>query len=341
MAQQRLAIPDILKGIAVLLMIQVHISELFAQEVFYYSYTGKMSLFLGGVPAAPLFMAVMGFFAGYRELNLKTNIVRGIRLILLGLLLNIGLNLHLFYRIFKGTYEIDPMPYLFGADILFLAGTSLIVIALLKKVVKDSIILFIIISAAIALMSDVVPIYNGDSLLLKYILAFIHSSDWWSYFPLLPWLAYPLIGVAAGISYRKSSQKTSSFLRKPVVVILPFIPFLLFFKYGFNISSDLPRYYHHGIAFFAWTCIFLILIVSTVYYTTNISGTGNKVSKYLQWTGRNVTAFYVVQWLIIGNIATAIYKTQPPLYLLFWYTGIVIITSILVLVWNYRDKVRK
>jgi uncharacterized membrane protein len=340
MANQRFYIPDILKGIAVLLMIQVHITELFAQEAFYNGIAGKVSLFLGGVPAAPLFMAIMGFFAGYQTLKLHTNLIRGIKLIVLGFLLNIGLNLHLFYRIFKGIYTLDPLPYIFGADILFLAGISLIIIALIKRV-SNSILLFVSASIAIALLSDLIPIYEGDSFFIRYPLAFIHSSDWWSYFPLIPWLAYPLIGVAAGIAYKKSSQEVILIAKKPVIIVALIIPFILFMKYGFSVSSELIKYYHHGIAFFTWAVIFLLLIVLALFQLSNYWGTNSLVGKYLQWTGKSVTAFYFIQWLLIGNLATALYKTQQLSILPVWYIGIVMSTSLLVLGWSYRIQIKK
>lgn len=340
MAYQRFPIPDILKGIAVLLMIQVHITELFAQEAFYNSIAGKVSLFLGGVPAAPLFMAVMGFFAGYLKLEMGSNLMRGFKLIIMGLLLNIGMNLHLFYMIFKGIYDIDPMPYIFGADILFLAGISLIIIALLKKV-SNSIIMFATASIVVVLLSDLLPLYKGDSFLIRYPLAYIHSSDWWSYFPLLPWLAYPFIGVAVGIAYKKSSRKILHIVKKPVLMAVLIVPLLFFINFGFNVSSELMIYYHHGIAFFCWAVIFMLLIVLVIFHLTNLLGTTNIVAMYLQWTGNYVTAFYVFQWLIIGNIATAIYKTQEPSKLPFWYTGIVAGTSLLVIGWNFRKEIKK
>jgi len=53
---------DIAKGIAVVLMIQVHLTELFAIPEWYEGVAGKLSLFLGGPPAAPVFMFLMGFF---------------------------------------------------------------------------------------------------------------------------------------------------------------------------------------------------------------------------------------------------------------------------------------
>ncbi|MEI7897648.1 MAG: heparan-alpha-glucosaminide N-acetyltransferase domain-containing protein [bacterium] len=53
---------DLLKGIAVLFMIQVHIMEQFASPDTCNSLIGKISMFLGGPPCAPVFLAVMGYF---------------------------------------------------------------------------------------------------------------------------------------------------------------------------------------------------------------------------------------------------------------------------------------
>ncbi|HPF50375.1 MAG TPA: hypothetical protein PK335_02315, partial [Draconibacterium sp.] len=47
---------------------------------------------------------------------------------------------------------------------------------------------------------------------------------------------------------------------------------------------------------------------------------------FLRWLGNNITAFYIIQWLIIGNIATAIYQTKPISQYIFWFAGIFSIT---------------
>ena len=60
--QARTQTADVLKGIAVLLMIQVHIIELFATDEIYNSNIGKILLFFGGPPVAPIFMILFGYF---------------------------------------------------------------------------------------------------------------------------------------------------------------------------------------------------------------------------------------------------------------------------------------
>jgi hypothetical protein len=343
----RFVLPDVLKGFAVLMMIQVHLTELFAVPSFYAGSAGKISLFLGGVPAAPLFMAAMGFFIGYGKIRnnrpdetetvkVGKSVLRGIKLILLGFILNIGLNLHLFYKIYTGTFQLDPLPYLFGADILFMAGIAIIVIPLVMKVFRNSAVALIVIALLITVLSDILPLYNGNSTFIKYLMVYIHSNEWWSYFPVFPWLAYPFLGAALGrmyVTYPDILQKAG---KNVFVFFAAFIPFIIFARDGFSISSYLPAYYHHGIVFFFWAVLFMVIITIGTYNLLRFITPNNIVVKYLAWTGKNVTAFYIIQWLIIGNIATAIYKTQEAPPLILWFIGITAVVSGLVWLWVHR-----
>ena len=53
---------DLLKGIAVLLMIQVHVIELFSTDAINSSRIGHILLFLGGPPVAPVFAVIFGYY---------------------------------------------------------------------------------------------------------------------------------------------------------------------------------------------------------------------------------------------------------------------------------------
>jgi len=44
---------------------------------------------------------------------------------------------------------------------------------------------------------------------------------------------------------------------------------------------------------------------------------------------KNTTSFYFIQWLIIGNIATAIYQTQTLSSFTLWFAGIFAITVLI------------
>jgi uncharacterized membrane protein len=58
---------DLLKGFAVLFMIQVHLMEQFVSAYTYNSLIGKISMFLGGPFYTPVFLAVMGYFLAFSQ----------------------------------------------------------------------------------------------------------------------------------------------------------------------------------------------------------------------------------------------------------------------------------
>ena len=52
------------------------------------------------------------------------------------------------------------------------------------------------------------------------------------------------------------------------------------------------------------------------------------VFRYIKWIGKNITVVYIIQWIIIGNIATEIYKTVAvPSYLLLCFIAVSAISS--------------
>jgi hypothetical protein len=320
---------DLLKGLAVIFMIQVHLVELFATADIYGSWIGKISLFLGGPPAAPVFMVVMGYYVASSKRILKSGIVRGLKLILLGFLLNVGLNLHLFIRIAIGSIVTSPWPYLFGVDILFLAGLSLIILSIVNHYFKLKLWPYVILLAFVF----IVQIFDSSARqtgVLAYFKAYLMGdSTWWSYFPLVPWLAYPTAGF---IFYIISNQIQVSYSNyKNYLLLVSGIVTIVFIGYGVNVSAALSEYYHHRILFFLYTSCFLIFYAIVVEMITQLDGTW--LSRWIEWLGIHVTAAYVIQWLLIGNIATAIYKTQGYGQLSLWFIIILLFTSLGIMLW--------
>ena len=320
---------DLLKGLAVIFMIQVHITELFLSPEIYQSTAGKISLFLGGPPAAPVFMAVMGYFLFLSRKSWIENIERGIKLFIGGILLNIGLNFHLLIKIYNGDFDINPWQYVFGADILTLAGLSIITLAVLKKIFHSNLIPYVIGSFLVLILSHSLReiSYSPDSV-LNYIQAFFYGTMEWSYFPFIPWFIYPLAGFIFAIISKEYSHLLKNKILLPVVVFSGLIV-LYTFEFSFDISGDLQLYYHHNEIFVLWVFAFLIVWTFCLNYLLEKTGK-NILPEYIEWLGKNVTSAYVFQWLIIGNIATSIYKTQSLLYSIYWFVGIMIIVSLLI-----------
>jgi len=132
---------------------------------------------------------------------------------------------------------------------------------------------------------------------------------------------------------REISSATMLLLGSILLILL-----LLTFSWGLSITADLSAYYHHALVYFLWALMFVGVWVMIIRFIVN-AFPGNIAVRYLQWTGKNVTAFYVFQWLIIGNLATGLYKTVAAGSLILWFIGIAMATSLLV--WLYRIAKKK
>ncbi len=325
---KRYPLPDLLKGFAVFLIVPVHILELFIDYPGRESMFGKILLFLGGPVAVPVFMIIMGYFMAKSKKSPSKNILRGAKILVVGLLLNIGLNFNLLLKIKFADWQFNPLEYIFGVDILYLAGLSVIFIALLKTLKKGqawvAITLVFLIIGLTGFMNDKLMVTERN-----YILPFIGGTYSWAYFPLFPWLAYPLLG----FTFYHWEDKVISFLQRQKVVsgIVLFgiaILTISFYKWGINTTINLPAYYHHTFWFALWAIGIVILWVLLLRFLLN-KFPNTIVGNFLQWLGKNITLFYVIQWLIIGNISTIIYQTQSISNYWYWFSGIFAVTVLL------------
>ena len=326
---------DLLKGIAALLMIQVHIIELFATKTIFESDAGKLLLFLGGPPVAPVFLALLGYFIASSNKSTNQQITRGVKIIALGLALNVALNFNLILSVLKGNYTTDLMPYIFGVDVLPHAGLSLILIALLPKIIKQNPFALIALAMAVVFSGELLMHYSSQSKVYTHVFAFVYGTGKWSYFPLLPWFAYSLAGMAFyNITQRYDFSILNGVGAKVLLIVLFGLFMTLSFPYAVSIASNLQEYYHHGMLFFAWTIAFLVLyslLVNTIAPVIQ----HNFIVTYLQWLGKNITAIYVVQWILIGNTATEIYQSiSSPFTLLVSFVWIAAVSSLLVYAWG-------
>jgi len=324
----RVRTPDLLKGMAVILMIQVHLIELFATQEIYDSFFGQLLLFLGGPPAAPVFMAVMGYFLAFSKRGLLFDVKRGFKLIIWGFALNIGLNLNLFFHIYTGVFQLSPWEYLFGVDILFLAGLSVIIIGLIKHFFQNKIWPWLVLLFIVIVIPEVINPSSTDGI-SAYLWAYVYSENWWSYFPVVPWLAYVLAGILFNLL--EENLKTIYYQFKWPIFAVTAIVLVFTLRYGIHISSHLEQYYHHGMLFFGFTTIFMLFwLISFHQITLHVN---NVATNFIEWLGRRVTSVYIFQWLIIGNISTILYKTQHLMQLVGWFLMVLILSSLATFTW--------
>ena len=323
---------DLLKGIAVIFMIQVHVMEQFAKPEIYESIYGKFALFLGGPFCAPVFMAVMGYFLASSEKPFSYFLKRGIILFSGGIILNIARSANLLHYVFSGTSPANPYLFIFGVDILPLAGLSILTIGLLQFLFKRNYIFYFILAIIIAGISRYLPVFGSEIKFTAFVNAFLWGTFEWSYFPLFPWFAYILLGFSLKLFNDKIPLCSKFTSGHCLVFSIPLLIFSIFtIKYAFAITHNLHGecgYYHHDILFFGWMIIFISAYMMLVFMIEEYFGK-QPIMRFLKWTGKNVTTIYIIQWIVIGNIAAEIFQTQNLFEILLWFIGITIISSLL------------
>ncbi len=256
------------------------------------------------------------------------------------MLLNLALNLNLIISVSKGLFQIDIWQYVFGIDILQFAGLSILVIAVLKKLLEQNILIPISLIACTAFLSQFLMEYIPERTTNKYLTSPFYGSCSWSYFPLFPWLAYPLTGfVFFQLKKTIDLQVLNSYKTKVIATILFALFLILTLPKAIIVSANQEMYYHHGPLFILWTICFLAFYSFLVFELNKLLG-ASKISNYLKWLGKNVTLVYAIQWIITGNTATEIYKTiSSPYYLISAYVIILAASSLLTyLILKVKEK---
>lgn len=339
--KERSITADVLKGLAVLFMIQVHITEVIADTSIYDSWIGKISLFLGGPPAAPVFMTVMGYFLAASSKTWQQTAYRGLKLIAGGLVLNIAINAHLLYHIATGQSTVNPLDFIFGIDILILAGATTILIGILKKFLDVHFSIPALIGILILILTpEINSLLVGGNKTTAYFTSLFGGDAPWSYFPVFPWSAYPLFGYAAYLFLKSEfadkylTEKISWFI---IAVWAAFV--FLTIEYGIDTAAALRSYYHHGIEYASWalafTAGFSLLINMAVKYSKE-----NAFLEYFALIGRNVTLAYVLQWIIIGNLGTALYRSVNLRDSYIALIVVVFLTSVIISLYKNRFRLR-
>ena len=160
----------------------------------------------------------------------------------------------------------------------------------------------------------------------KFFTAYIGGSARWSYFPLFPWLAYPLAGV--GVYYIGFKWWTGLGTNiKWVIGIALLAGSAIGYPMAFETATNLLAHYHHGILYFLWSLFFVLLVV---FILERIKIENYPLeSAFLTFTGREVTLIYIIQWIIIGNLAPWLGKKTLFAGHLAWTFGIVMLSVLL------------
>lgn len=294
--RKRIEYLDYLKGFAVFTMFLQHAMILYEKSKGNDTVLGNIFVLLGTAPAAPVFMVIMGIFIAKSRDSVKSQIKRGLKLFLLGYLLNL-LRFTIPLLIageggYDSTTDGTPVTLFLSVDIFQLSGLSIIILTILNKYIKrKSYYLYILIS--ILFISPYLW-GIGDN---NYLLSIMWGKNANIYFPLLPWIIYPLIGVCGSdkiIGLSDNSVLQKRFLKIGIVLIV--ISSILL---GIGVL-DFGDYYRSGIGTHSLIIGVLLVWFSSIANLSNRLNNNNNIMKLLKYWSRNVTMIYFIQWVIFG-----------------------------------------
>ncbi|MFG6100225.1 heparan-alpha-glucosaminide N-acetyltransferase domain-containing protein [Leptothoe sp. ISB3NOV94-8A] len=273
------------------------------------SLLANLFVLLGTAPAAPVFMLLMGAFLIKSKASTRQNMWRGIKLLILGIILNllrftipVLIAISLYGRDNLNLAEGETLlTLLFAVDIFHLAGLSLIFCTLIKKITDQK---------------NTIPLLILTVLLASPFLWGRFGSNpffdpFWGeantvYFPFFPWIIYPLLGMYLS-RYLLSGDRLKSSLRKMGwygfgLSALGIVIFL-FSAVGilaFDVLSPIGDYYRSGASIHLLMIGFVLAWFSVCHWLEQTLSIENRIIKVLIYWSKNVTAIYFVQWVLFG-----------------------------------------
>ncbi|MDI9433843.1 MAG: heparan-alpha-glucosaminide N-acetyltransferase domain-containing protein [Planctomycetota bacterium] len=294
----RLIFLDLARGLAIVFMIFQHSVLLFATGQAKGSLAGKTVLLLGGAPAAPVFLFIMGVFLGRPDRRVGCGVGRGLRLIALGYVLNLlrstlpSLCAGQAAAV-SATAPASPLASFWVVDILHMAGLSFILLTLLRRYVPFRWV-WAGLAFSIAVVCPVLWSWAGRSGLYA-----LWGAGGDVFFPLFPWVAYPLAGMVYS-SHILRAQNRAGVMKRSAQVggLLLTVGVALFFLPEMG-RFDVGKYYRSGPGE-QLAALGFILVWLPVCHGLARGRADSAWLRLLCFWSRNVTAVYFVQWVLFG-----------------------------------------
>lgn len=316
----RLSSLSLSRGFTVLFIPIIHSIILYGNEQTHQNGLVTILTFIAEWPGAQLFMLLMGIhFALSKNTTFKKVILRSILLLTFAYLLNylkfvLPEQLNILPQTFLDDIKPNNYPLIFIGDILHFASLSLPIMYIIKQLPFYPLFAFIF-SIAFCFVSPVIN-FTPNSPLTTHLLA---GQPPHTYFPLLPWLAYPLTGISIGYCIKKTGSKTFA-------VILPAGLGLMAVGFYCGSKEVFTSFYRTGpwltIQHLGFVCTWL-----TVWHIIARLVKHNLVFTFLNFLSRNITLIYCLQWPIICWLLPVIGYHQANLT-----ESIIIATEISILV---------
>ncbi|WP_407416207.1 heparan-alpha-glucosaminide N-acetyltransferase domain-containing protein [Methanobrevibacter sp.] len=295
---------DFAKVFAIVLMIVTHYFAFCSFGNVDYGKTTDI-MFILTQCSAPIFMFAMGIGMAYtRHDSPREFIVRGIKLLLLGLIINI--------MYFLSNYAAGvPLEYsllsFIANDILQFAGLSFILIGIFKRFNVRTIKIFII-SIGFSLVATYFSDFTFSNMYLNQFLGhFIETQglNIVSCFPILNWFIIPVCGMLFGENLIRCNDKDELYTRiiKPthsltfIMLVVGLITLEGMFSVTGGTVPEKLMYLHASLPDIVILIIVSLFFGSLFYFVAKRSSPA--VIDFIRKSSGNVTVIYIIQWALI------------------------------------------
>lgn len=300
---------DAARGLAVFFMIAVHTLETLGTPVLAGTWFGYMIEILGGPPAAPVFMAVLGVGIVYSSKATPRRLARrGVLLLALGYLLNllrgVGPALVGFFSEAGHIGMEVVLAQLFSVDIFHFAGLTFLFFAGWTSIRGKDWWLVGVPAAAIAVntvLNAVVGSGPTGPLIVNAAAGLIWGAGPVSYFPFLSWITYPVLGYLFGRRLIRTLDKRRLYAAVSAVGLVLFLGGFFIGSVVLDIDIGFENeyaYYHHGLVgtviLTGFTFFWLGVVYLLKFLTRGVVGSTLK-----RWSS-NVSAIYFIHWVMLG-----------------------------------------
>lgn len=296
---------DLARGLAVFFMILIHVMRHWGGPATWTTPIGMLASFLGGPPAAPVFMFLMGASVAFsRRSTFRSLASRGLGLFALAYVFNVfrgalPLTLGLASGIVT-TQEVAPHTpgsLLTMVDILQLAGLSLIVIAVLRRFLRPGP-SWLVIALAVVLAA---PFLRGITVGVPVVDGFL-SVLWGAggnvYYPVFPWLVFPLVGAVVGERLVAAPDRSAMLGRSGLIGVgLTAAGLVLVALYVPTLSDT--TYWHLPPALALAILGFVLVWIALADQVVRHVRPSRILDVVYGWSAR-VQSTYISHWLIVG-----------------------------------------
>lgn len=305
---------DAAKFVAILFMVLVHtFIYVYGEENMNYGFQYRLNNIYGGVFAAPVFMFCMGVGVAYsRRSDSKTMFIRGVKLLLVGYLLNMVRSLPqllLWLQGYGNEHYESFLEELAIFDILQFAGIAFFLFSLLHWL-KASPNVVLLTGIALSIFGTYVrSVDMGSSTLnlLCYSFVGIHVGNIWTSFPLANWFIF----VATGYWFGKLIRRCND-LDRFYALLMPSAGFIFSASIAFMTTHSVGMFTENNDDFFYYlTTIDSLVCIMGAFVVIGIGHfvmphEPQRIKNIVKQVSTDVTRIYLIHWMFISYLISGL-----------------------------------